>query len=332
MFAPQSARRNPKEHQDVLKASARYFGSRILLGAVLIGLLAWGAFEWSGANPAATYVHSLATARIVDVPALIRKLEPYRRWADPQLRKMFDASSPDDPERVRAALALLPVDDRLAPELVTRLTKAEPNEFAVICDALRGVADQNPIRHQLWADAANLKELSGVRFRAGAALAGLSEGNPTSSNLDWKRIGPFLASEFVATVEMDPASYDVWLEHLRPIRGQMVAELTRIFGDTNRSPFQRNLSASVLCSFVENGDLLPVELAVDATPEQLTRLLPKLKSQEPPIISRLHQIVGEIFAAAKDEAERDRLARRQAHAAACSSNWKAPHRRLRGNC
>ena len=96
-FLHRSLQQEPKEHRDLLKASGHYFGRRILLGAVLIGLLAWGAFEWSGADPAATYVHSLATARIVDVPALIRKLEPYRRWADRSCGKCSMPAAPTIP-------------------------------------------------------------------------------------------------------------------------------------------------------------------------------------------------------------------------------------------
>ena len=237
LFVPQHSRRNPKQHQDVLKAAARYFGIRILIGAVLIGLLSWGAFEWSGANPAATYVHSLATARIVDVPVLIRKLEPYRRWADPRLRKMFDASSPDSPERLRAALALLPVDDRFARDLLTPLTRAEPNEFWVICDALQGVVDRPPIIDRLWKDATDFKQASSARFRAGTALARLSEDSQMPEFVDWKRLAPFLASELVATAEVDPASYDLWLKQLRPIHREMIPEWRKYFETQVVRPF-----------------------------------------------------------------------------------------------
>ena len=332
LFAPQRARRNPREHRDLLKAAARYFGLRILIGTILIGLLSWGAFEWSGANPAATYVHSLATARIVDVPVLVRKLDPYRRWADPRLREMFDASGPDSPERLRAALALLPVDDSLAPYLLTRLTQAEPDEFAVICESLQCVANRSPIIHQLWNDATDLKLAASARFRAGAALARLSEGSPMPEFVDWKRVAPFLASELVTTAEVDPASYDLWLRHLRPIHRDMIPELTRIFRDASRSLFQRNLSATVLCSFVDDGDPLLAELGVDATPAQTSRILPKLQSQKSSIIRRLHEIVLASSAAATDEEGHDRLAKSRAHAAALllelgepASAWKLLH-------
>ena len=95
----------------------------------------------------------LGAPRILDVPVLIRELGPYRRWADPRLRTMLAASDPDSPERLRAALALLPVDDRVAPELATRLTRADSDEFVVICVGLQGVADRSPVIAHLWNDA-----------------------------------------------------------------------------------------------------------------------------------------------------------------------------------
>jgi eukaryotic-like serine/threonine-protein kinase len=316
MFAPPSSRTNPHQHRDLLRAARRYFGVRILIGTVLASLLAWGAYEWRGANPAATYVHSLATARIEDVPSLIQKLEPYRRWADPQLRNMFDSSTADSSRRLRAALALLPVDDRFAGELSTRLTQSEPNEFAVICDALENVRVSTGLIDRLWNDATDGSQASRARFRGGAALARLSAGRQMPEFVDWKRVAPLLSSELVATVEVDPASYDLWLRHLRPIHRELVPELARIFRDAGRSPFQRNLSASVLSSFVDDGDPLLAELGVDATPAQIARLLPKLQSKKAPISDRLHEIILAAAPAPPDEDERDRWAKRRAHAAA----------------
>jgi serine/threonine protein kinase/formylglycine-generating enzyme required for sulfatase activity len=316
LFAPPNARKNPRQHRNVLAAAGRYFGTRILVGAILIGLLAWGAFEWRGANSAAAYVHSLSTARIEDVPSLIQKLEPYRRWADPPLREMFAASSDDSSKRLRAALALLPVDDRFADELSTRLIQAEPNEFSVICDALQNATDSQGLAGRLWNNAADLSQATSARFRAGAALARLSATEPMPKFVDWKRVAPLLSSELVASAEVDPASYEMWLRHLRPIHSELIPELTKIFHDAKRSPFQQNLSASVICGFVDEGDPLLAELGVDATPPQIARILPKLQTKKGPISDRLHEMVSAPGPVAPEEEARDRWARRRAHAAA----------------
>jgi serine/threonine protein kinase/formylglycine-generating enzyme required for sulfatase activity len=329
LFVPQPVRRNPARHREVLKAAARYFGTRILVGTVLIGLIGWAAFEWSGANPAATYVHSLATARTADVPMLVRKLEPYRRWANPRLQKMFDTSAPDSPERLHAALALVPVDDRFVPELLTRLTQAEPAEFAVICDALQGVVNRSAVTSRLRHDVTDPKLPSGARFRAGAALARCSESGPLPEFVDWQTVAPFLASELVATTEVDPASYDSWLRQLRPIQREMIPELARIFRDAGRSTFQRNLSATVLSSLLDDDDPLLADLGTDATPTQMSRLRAKLQRQRPTILGRLREIVLADTPPAAGETGRDLVAKRRAHAAALLLDMAQPEQALK---
>jgi serine/threonine protein kinase/formylglycine-generating enzyme required for sulfatase activity len=329
LFVPRPERRYPARHREVLRAAARYFGTRIFVGTVVTGLLGWAAFEWSGANPAATYVHALATARIADVPMLVRKLEPYRRWANPRLQKMFDSSAPDSPERLHAALALVPVDDRFAQELLTRLTRATPAEYTVICDALQGVVNRSAVISRLRNDATDPNLPSGARFRSGAALARCSESGPLPEFVDWQAVAPFLASELMATTEVDPASYDAWLRQLRPIQREMIPELTRIFRDPGRSAFQRNLSATVLCSFLDDDDPLLADLGTDATPTQLSRLRAKLQLQRPALLDRLRDIVLADFPPGTDETARDLAAKRRAHAAALLLEMARPEQALK---
>ena len=306
-FVPANSRRNPRQHRAVLKAAARYFGARLLIGAAAIGLLAGGVFEWSGATEAAKYVHSLATARIEDVPALTEKVQPYRRWADPRLRQMYNASDRDSPERLRAALALLPVDQSMARELSARLIHSEPHEFAVICDALQGVRDRTALMGRLWQFATDPQQAPGARFRAGAALAGLQESNGRVPEvIKWEQVAPLLAAELISSAEVDPASYDLWLRHVSPIRHELVPALGRIFRDKKHSSFERNLSASVLGAFVDDGDPLLAELGVDATPGQISRLLPKIKTKTLPVVQRLEQIVRAKSEGGSDEDEVDR--------------------------
>ena len=305
-----------RQHQAVLKAAARYFGTRILIATAALSLLAFGVFDWTRAAEAAKYVQSLATARIEDVPALTAKVQPYRRWANPRLRQMFNASAPDSPERLRAALALLPVDESLASELLARLVHSEPHEFAVICDALQGVRDRTSLIGRLWELATDSQLTPGARFRAGVALAGFHESSQMPEFVHWERVAPLLASELVSSAEVDTASYDLWFRQVYPIHHELVPDLARLFRDQKRSSFERNLSASVLGAFVDDGDPLLAELGVDATPDQISRLLPKIKTKKQPIVRRLEQIVLAKSNVTSDEGQLDRREKARAHAAA----------------
>jgi formylglycine-generating enzyme required for sulfatase activity len=109
----------------------------------------------------------------------------------------------------------------------------------------------------------------------------------------------------------------------------MIPELTRIFRDPGRSAFQRNLSATVLCSFLEDDDPLLADLGTDATPTQLSRLRAKLQPPGPTVLGRLREIVLADFPPDTDETARDLGAKRRAHAAALLLEMDQPEQALR---
>lgn len=72
----------------------------------------------------------------------------------------------------------------------------------------------------------------------------------------------------------------------------------------------------MLGAFVDDGDPLLAELGVDATPDQISRLLPKIKTKKQPIVRRLEQIVLAKSNVTSDEGQLDRREKARAHAAA----------------
>jgi formylglycine-generating enzyme required for sulfatase activity len=80
----------------------------------------------------------------------------------------------------------------------------------------------------------------------------------------------------------------------------------------------------VLCAFVDDGDPLLADLGVDATPTQVSRVLPKLRSRKSPISDRLHEIVLAPSELTADEDKRDQWAKRRAHAAALLLELEEP--------
>jgi len=75
---------------------------------VVVSLISWGGIEGYGTLRASALVESLQKVGTSDVPAIVKQLSGYRRWADPQLVRAVQSS--DDREHLHASLALLPVD------------------------------------------------------------------------------------------------------------------------------------------------------------------------------------------------------------------------------
>ena len=78
-------------------------GSRTLAALVLLGLLTWGGIEGYGTLRASSQVESLRTASTTDVPALVRQLDGYRRWANPRLKTLVQNADDNSREKLHGS-------------------------------------------------------------------------------------------------------------------------------------------------------------------------------------------------------------------------------------
>ena len=69
----------------MMKRAGRVHGLRTLGLVMLVSLITWGGIEGYGRFRASALVESLQKVGTPDVPAIVKQLSGYRRWADPQL-------------------------------------------------------------------------------------------------------------------------------------------------------------------------------------------------------------------------------------------------------
>src|SRR5438132_12705123 len=118
----------PPERRMMGKAT-RHHGVRGLVAAALLALLAWGAYEAYGTLKAQGLRDRLLSANILDVPAIVADMDPYRRWLDPLLREAHrKAQEKQDPRGLHVSLALVPVDPAQLGYLYRRLLVGEARE------------------------------------------------------------------------------------------------------------------------------------------------------------------------------------------------------------
>jgi len=94
----------------MMKRAGRVHGLRALGLVILASMLSWGGIEGYGRLRASALVESLQKAGTPDVPAIVKQLSGFRRWADPQLVRMVQGTDAQSREHLHASLALLPVD------------------------------------------------------------------------------------------------------------------------------------------------------------------------------------------------------------------------------
>lgn len=186
---------------------------------------------------AAGLVELVVTADIAKVPAIVESMANYRRWVDPALLEVVGRAPERSPERLRASLALLPVDDGQVDGLCDRLLEADADTARVLRDAL--------LPHQaklalprLWPALESARPGDARLLPVASALAAY---DPESAN--WTEAGGNVAEALVAVNAIYLRS---WLDALRPVHKKLLEPLGSIFRDKDRSESEHNQATMIL--------------------------------------------------------------------------------------
>jgi serine/threonine protein kinase/formylglycine-generating enzyme required for sulfatase activity len=282
---------------------------RGLVAAVLVFLFGWGSYEGYHWIQAEKLAESIIAADTSDVPRLVERLTPYRRWANGRLVQYTRDDAEDTKEHLHARLALVPVDDGQVPYLYRRLLGAAPTELAVIREALRGHA--NTLSEGLWGVLGDTQDDSERRFRAACALAGFDGAEADAQQGRWQQASKFVAGQLLVAVQRNPSHYAPLLEMLRPVRHTLVPPLAEVFRQRQRPDSERSFATTILAEYAADQPQLLADLLMDADEKQFAVLYAKFKEQGE---RGLLVLTGEI----------DRQLQPQWTDAALDSSWKQP--------
>ncbi len=176
-------------------------------------------------------------------------------------------------------MALLDVDARQAEPLTQHLLRAEPSEVAVLRQSLRPHARQ--VAPRLWDALESQSEDRSVLLSAASALAVFS---PDSTR--WQPVARRVAAALTQVETMEAAT---WAELLMPARQQLIESLAEIHRNdrSGHSLKQRLQATDILCLYAADQLGWLCELIRDSEPDQLTRLIPRLRHWGPSAIEML---------------------------------------------
>jgi serine/threonine protein kinase/tetratricopeptide (TPR) repeat protein len=204
----------------MMRRAGRLHGWRTVGLVMLVSLITWGVIEGYGTLRASALVESLQKVGTPDVPAIVKQLSGFRRWADPQLTRALQST--DDREHLHASLALLPVDASQVDYLFRRLIKATPNELHVLRAALK--PHQATLVSKLWTALDSAQPGDVGLLPAASALADYDADSPR-----WESMGGKVTQ---ALIRANPVYLGAWLDALRPVRTPMTTSLGAVFGKT----------------------------------------------------------------------------------------------------
>ena len=200
-------------------AAASRVATAVCLLACLVLFVRGREAEDRAASRADDIVRHLLDANIAETPTVIDELAAYRRWTDPVLEQVAadPAARPD--RRLRARLALLPVDPSHADLLRDELLDADSQNFPVVRDALASHAAG--LGDGLWDLLATEAGDPQRRFRAAAALAAYDPTNPR-----WDGVARWVADQLV---EQPAPELPRWVDAVRPVRDRLTPRLAARF-------------------------------------------------------------------------------------------------------
>jgi formylglycine-generating enzyme required for sulfatase activity len=321
-----------------ISASRRYARrQRLQLAGALAAILLVVAVGWlwiraqnieqNNRTRAEGLVDQLKKAEIGEVPAIVEKLGPYRRWADPLLREE-DAQTPAGArQKLHLELALLPVDPSKLAELRDRLPIISPAEFVVVRDflpryTLPDVFAGNVVE-PLWKVALGTVPLDSKRkqqerFQAACALATYAP-----DDRRWGQINT-LVSDRLMTLEA--SALVEWRKALRSAKGQLIEPLTSIFRDARQKEQARIYAAETLADYsAERPDEL-FNLLADAAQFQFAVLFERLAVNKDKAVALAEDKIAEKPSKTATEGQKETLAQRQANAAVALLQLGAPER------
>ncbi len=233
---------------------------------VLLVSVGFAAREWRGRLQATALVDNLIHANVDDVPDVAARLQPYLRWAQPQLSALSASEATSDVERrrqVHAQIGLAQSDagqhESLRQALLDESFDLE--YLRVIGDAL--TAANADFTAELWKRMRDPKLLAEVRFRAGLALCRFAPARTEEKSPWTSEDGQFLIGRYLDT---NPEFHPVIRVSLKLNANVLTQPLADVFLDERLTKIQREAAAKAMVDFFPE----------NATKDDFDRLQPLL--------------------------------------------------------
>ncbi|WP_439630322.1 protein kinase domain-containing protein [Gemmata sp.] len=213
-------------------------------------------------------VQAVTTAETVEMPHLLRALEPVRELVRTRLAQLAGRPITTKPG-LHGRMAVLAEEPGRAGELAAHLPHCEPDELLTIRHVLTPHAAA--VAPALWAVLSDERATPGQRVRAACALAGW---DPADAR--WPRVAERLGG---AVTRAAPNEFVVWVRALEPVRAHLVPPLLRRYPGALLRIESGQLPVS---------DLVPEAAALDLT----ANLLAQYTTDRPADLAELAVTLG----------------------------------------
>ena len=245
------------EPQRKMMRRAGLVKGRSAFGAIVVGT---GMIILALIYYADNLVRQLRTAEITKVPDIVLAMQPVHFFTDRANRNAL--RSKDEDQKLRASLALLPVDTSQVDYLFNRLLSATPSQLPVLRDALK--THSSTLTPQLWSVLEKMGDAN--LLPSASALASYAP-----DDAKWEAEGAKVAQ---ALVSVNSISLGDWLKYLTDVRSKLNPPLATIFRGGNLSESERTQVTNILTDYASDDPDLLANLLMDAEPKAYAALFP----------------------------------------------------------
>ena len=95
---------------------------------------------------------------------------------------------------------------------------------------------------------------------------------PAGKDANWPEISETVVESVLASVQKHPSNYPVFLKTFQPVSDHLLAPLSSVFGNKDRSDSERSFATSILTVYAANNPTVLAELVMDASEKQFDAL------------------------------------------------------------
>jgi serine/threonine protein kinase/formylglycine-generating enzyme required for sulfatase activity len=235
----------------MMRAAFRRQGSRALIAALVLAVMAFAGWEVHGRIRASTFADRVVNAETERVPAIQQEMRPYRRWSERYLREARQRAAAGSREELNASLALLPFDSGQADFLLEQALAASGDDFAVLREAL--FEHRAALCGKLWTVLEDAAADTKKRLAAGLLLARfVPVGDPAGPELGrdrWPAAAAFLAAQLMETAVHDTGRYDALVKGLAPAGSELIPALSLVYHDRQQEGARRAIAMNLVETF-----------------------------------------------------------------------------------
>lgn len=313
-FTRRRNRAHLSAERGMMRAAARYYLARGLLGLVLVAGVSWLLIESSTRSSDKALIRTLMAAAPADVSDIVRTAGPSWERICPQLQESLKTAEPGTKTYLNLSLATLPADPQQYDYLLKQILNGSPETVAAISESLIEHVDHPTLTRKVWAVLNNSDEDPARRLRAAAVFAQLPMTTP-QTDVGWLEVSEFAAAELVREIANNQNQIARWTELFRPVSGFLTDPLTVIYSDAERTMTDRDIAATVLGDYVATQPDQLTELLLLAAPQQHRTLFPRLEPVRTEAAERLREIFAQQPTDDQRYGDRSAVVRRRAHAA-----------------